>query len=303
MQISEMIASAIRMSLPVLLAALGAIYSERSGVTNIGLEGMMITGAFWGATTAYFAGPYLGLLVAVLSGALMALVHAVASVTFRVDQIVSGVALNTLAYGATRFAATTIFKMATTTPGVPRLPGIDLPVLSAVPLLQPMVTTLSPVIILAFLLVPFTRYVLERTVFGLRLRAAGENPLAADTLGVDVLALRYAGVAISGAFAGLAGGYLAIEHTGMFVEGMTAGSGYIGLAAMIFGNWQPVGAMLASLLFGFAEGLSLNVVAEDVPYQFIKMIPYVLTIAVLAGAVRRATPPASVGVPYERSGE
>jgi len=303
MQISEMLASSIRMCLPVLLAALGATYSEKSGVVNIGLEGMMISGAFWGATCSYYAGPYLGLAGAILAGMIFATVHAVTSVTFRVNQIVSGVALNTLAYGATRFAATTIFKMATTTPGVPRLPAVDIPVLSSIEWLEPVAKSLSPVIILAFLLVPVTKLVLERTVFGLRLRAAGENPLAADTVGVNISAMRYAGVIISGAFAGLAGGYLSIEHTGMFVEGMTQGTGFIGMAAMIFGNWQPVGAMLASLLFGLAEGISLNVESQIIPYQFIKMIPYVLTIAVLASATHRATPPAASGVPYARGGE
>jgi simple sugar transport system permease protein len=303
MQISEMVASSIRMCLPVLLAALGATYSEKSGIVNIGLEGMMITGAFWGATSSYFCGPYVGLLGAVLAGMLLASVHAATSVTFRVNQIVSGVALNTFAYGATRFASTTIFKMATTTPGVPRLPSIDIPGLSSIGWLAPAMTALSPVIILAFLLVPVTKFVLERTVFGLRLRSAGENPLAADTVGVNISAMRYAGVIISGGFAGLAGGYLAIEHTGMYVEGMTQGAGFIGLAAMIFGNWQPVGAMLASLLFGLAEGIALNVESEIIPYQFIKMIPYALTIAVLASAIRRATPPAASGVPYERAGE
>lgn len=303
MQISEMMASAIRMSLPVLLAALGAIYSERSGIVNIGLEGMMIAGAFWGATAAYYAGPIAGLAAAVAAGLMFAILHAIACVTFRVHQVVSGVALNTLAYGVTRFASTTIFKMATTTPGVPRLPAVSIPLLGLVPWLRPIVTDLSPVIILSFLLVPLTAFVIQHTVFGLRLRAAGENPLAADTLGVNVHMLRYTGVLISGALAGLAGGYLSIEHTGMYVEGMTQGSGFIGIAAMIFGNWQPAGALAASVLFGLAESLSISVVAKDVPYQFIKMIPYVLTIAVLAGAVRRATPPASLGTPYERSGE
>jgi len=303
MQINEMTASAIRMSLPILLAALGAIYSERSGVTNIGLEGMMIAGSFWGATAAYYSNPYAGLLAAITAGGVFALIHAVVCVKYRVNQVVSGVALNTLAYGLTRFASTTIFKMATTTPGVSRLPAIDVPILGDIEWFKPLVTDVSPIIVLAFLMVPATGFVLQRTLFGLRLRSAGENPLAADTLGVNVFALRFAGVIISGALAGLAGGYLAIEHTGMYVEGMTQGAGFIGIAAMIFGNWSPAGAMIASLLFGFAESVSISVVAQDVPYQFIKMIPYALTIAVLAGAVRRASPPASVGIPYERSGQ
>jgi len=304
MQVSEMLASAIRMSMPVLLAALGAIYSERSGIVNIGLEGMMIAGAFWGAAGTLWAGPYAGILIAILAGMAFALIHAIACVTFKVNQIVSGFAINTLAYGATRFAAISVFGMATTTPHVEeQLPQISVPLLSSVPLLRPFITELSPLIVVAFLLVPFTRWVIQKTVFGLRLRSSGENPLAGDTLGVNIPLMRFLGVLISGGFAGLAGAYLSIEHTGMYVEGMTQGSGYIGLAAMIFGNWSATGAMMASLLFGFAEGLSITVVAENIPYQFIKMIPYALTIAVLAGAVRRATPPAAGGTPYERGGE
>ncbi len=291
----ETAASALRMAVPVLLAGLGAIYTERSGVVNIGLEGMMIVGSFWGAVGALYYGPLAGMAAGIAAGVALALVHAVVSVTFRVDQIVSGVALNILAYGATRFASIAMFKMATTTPAVPRLGSLNLPG----------VTALSPLVLVALLLVPITAWVLNRTVFGLRLRSAGENPLAADSLGVNVLGAKYAGVLISGAFAGLAGTYLAVEHVGQYVEGMTQGRGFIALAAMIFGNWTPAGTLGASLLFGLAEALSLRAVggtgeAALVPYQFIKMIPYLLTLAVLAGIVRRATPPSSVGVPYRR---
>ncbi len=304
MDLSELLASAIRMSIPILLAALGAVYSERSGVVNIGLEGMMITGSFWAAVGAYHYGPLAGILFAIMAASLMALIHAVVSVTFRVDQIVSGVALNILAYGAARFASIALFQRATMSPHVDGFKHWNIPLLDQVAFLKPLVTNLSPVIVLAFLLVPFSHWVIQRTVFGLRLRSVGENPLAADTLGINVYPLRYAGVLISGVLAGLAGAYLAIEHTGMYVEGMTQGKGYIALAAMIFGNWSPFGAMGASLLFGFAESLSFRVVEGGaIPYQFIKMIPYVLTLVVLAGVLRKATPPAAGGIPYERSGE
>ncbi|KYO66499.1 MULTISPECIES: ABC transporter permease [Thermovenabulum] len=287
----ELIASSLRMAVPIILTAIGAVYTERAGVVNIGLEGMMIVGSFWGALGSYYFGPYVGFLFAMAAGAFLALIHAIATVTFRVDQIVSGVALNILAYGSSRFLSQAFFKMATTTPHVNGLFKLKIPLLGET----------SPVIILALILVPVAGYILEKTVFGLRLRSVGENPLAADTLGINVFKMKYAGVIISGVLAGLAGAYLALEHTGMYVEGMTQGKGYIALAAMIFGNWTPKGALWASLLFGFAESLSFRVVQNAViPYQFIKMIPYVLTLAVLAGVVRKSTPPAADGVPYER---
>lgn len=301
MIITEMLASAIRMGIPILLASLGAIYSERSGVVNIGLEGMMMTGAFWGALGAYFYGPFIGVIFALTAGLLMALIHSIATVTFRVDHIVSGVALNILAYGSCRFLSIAIFKMATTSPHVERFRPVDIPVLRDITLLKPLVSGISPLIILAFLLVPLTYFILENTVFGLRLRSVGENPWAADSLGIKVLNMKYCGVLLSGLLAGMAGAYLAIEHTGMYVEGMTQGKGYIALAAMIVGNWSPIGALVAALVFGSAESLSFRVVEGGViPYQFIKMIPYILTIVVLSGFVSKSTPPAAVGIPYDR---
>ncbi|MCL6451065.1 MAG: ABC transporter permease [Acetobacteraceae bacterium] len=300
---AEMLASAIRMTTPVMLTALGAVYTERGGVVNIGLEGMMIVGSFWGAWGALNYGPVWGILLGVLAGFLLSLIHAVASVTFRVDQIVSGVALNLLAYGLARFSSILLFGMATTSPHVPRLADISVPYLRDVAWLRPLVTGLSPVILIGFALVILSHYVLGRTVFGLRLRSVGENPLAADSLGINVLALRYTGCLMSGILGGLAGAYLSVEHTGMYIEGMTQGKGFIALAAMIFGNWTPLGAMGASMLFGFAEALSFRVVAANLPYQFIKMIPYALTLVVLTGVVRRAVPPAADGIPYARGGE
>lgn len=301
MDIAEMLASALRMTMPVLITALGAIYSERSGVTNIGLEGMMLTGAFWGAYGALHYGAMGGVVMAIVMAMLMALIHAVVTVTYRVDQIVSGVAINILAYGLTRFFSIELFGMATTSPHVESFSKINIPLLQGIEFLRPLVTDLSPLIIVGILLVFVTYFILEKTIFGLRLKSVGENPLAADTLGINVLRYRYYGVLISGAFAGLAGAYLAIEHTGMYVEGMTQGKGYIALAAMIFGNWNPFGALGAACLFGFAEALSLRVMQNKIiPYQFIKMLPYLLTLFVLAGVVRKAKPPAAVGIPYGR---
>lgn len=300
---SEMLASALRMSTPVLLAALAGLWSERSGVVNIGLEGMMIIGSFWGAYGSFAFGPFWGVIFGMVAGVFLALIHAVVTVKYKVDQVVSGVALNILAYGLTRFLSIKLFHQATASEHTRALATLNIPLLDRVEFLKPLVTKISPVIVAALLLVPLSAFVLNRTVFGLRLRSVGENPLAADTLGVNVFLMKYAGVLISGALAGLAGMYLSVEHTGMYVEGMTQGKGYIGLAAMIFGNWNPAGALGASLLFGFAEAISFRAVSSVIPYQFIKMIPYALTLAVLAGVVRRAVAPAADGVPYERGGE
>ncbi|WP_422444774.1 ABC transporter permease [Thermoanaerobacterium sp. DL9XJH110] len=298
---AELIASSLRMAIPILLAALGGVYTERAGVVNIGLEGMMIVGSFWGALGSYFYGPLGGFALAMTAGLFLALIHAVATVTFRVDQVVSGVALNILAYGSSRFLSQAIFQKASTSPHVQGLAPINIPLPDG-SFLKPLLTGFSPVIILAVLLVPVSNYIIYRTVFGLRLRSVGEKPLAADTLGINVFKMKYAGVLISGLLAGLAGAYLALEHTGMYVEGMTQGKGFIALAAVIFGNWTPGGAFWASLLFGFAESLSFRVVEGGViPYQFIKMIPYVLTLVVLTGVVRKSTAPAADGVPYDRS--
>jgi len=199
-----------------------------------------------------------------------------------------------------RFSAISIFKAATTSPHVNSLPRLSLPGLSEAAWLRPLVHNVSPLVLLAFALIPLTAWVMNRTVFGLRLRSVGEHPLAAETLGVNVYLMKYCGVVISGALAGLSGAYLSIEHNGMYVEGMTQGLGFIALAAMIFGNWMPLGAMWAGLLFGFAQAMSLRVVTQAVPYQFVRMIPYVLTILILAIWTRRARPPAAVGLPYER---
>ncbi len=303
MSVSELLASALRMSVPVLLTALGAIYAERSGIVNIGLEGMMIIGTFFGAVGGYYYGPFVGVLLGMLAGMAVALIHALATVTFKINQIVSGVAINILAAGLARFLCIQIFHMATTSPEVHQFTKWNIPGLDRIAVLRPLVTGVSPLIVVALLAVPFTYYVLNRTVFGLRLKSCGENPLAADTLGVNVYLMRYIGTVISGAFAGLAGSFLAIEHTGMYIEGMTQGKGFIALAAMIFGNWSALGSMWAAFLFGFAEAVSFRVVSTKIPYQFIKMIPYLLTLAVLAGVVGRAQAPAQEGEPYERGGE
>jgi ABC-type uncharacterized transport system permease subunit len=308
-----LLASAVRLTVPILLTAMGAVFSERGGVVNIALEGIMIIGTFFGAAVTHLVAqtaaadggattmaPVAGMMAAMAAGMAFAAIHAVVSVTFRVNQIISGVALNLLAVGLARFLNILFFGVATQSPGIRGFAPWSIPVLRDVPALRPLATGISPVIPAALLLAVFGQWVLLRTVFGLRLRAVGEHPHAADTLGISVSRLRYAGVLISGALAGLAGGYLSIEQGRGYLEGMTQGRGFIALAAMIFGNWWPVGALGASALFGYFDALSLRVVAVGIPYQFITALPHIATILVLAGFVRRATPPAADGIPYSK---
>ena len=289
----ELTASALRLGIPVAICALGALWSERCGVINIGMEGMMLTGAFWGAAGAFWYGPTAGILLAVAAGLVMALLHAAVTVSGRVDQIVSGVAINILAYGLNRFFGYRIFNMAASSPDVPGLPEISAGG-----------ATLSWIVPFAFVLAGLSWLVLTRTGFGLRLQAVGENPAAADAAGNSVPALRYVGVLLGGAFAGLAGAYLSIEHTGMYVEGMTQGKGFIALAALIVGNWNPFGLFGASLLFGLFESMSFRLVqSQTLPYQFVQMAPYLLTLAVLAGLRGKTRAPAATGQNWSRDGD
>ncbi len=270
---------------PIAFAALGAVFSERGGVVNIGLEGMMLTSAFaivWGSLL--FSSIGAGLLFAVVAGIAIALIHAVVTVTYKVDQIVSGVAINILAEGITRFLSQKVFAQETQSalnPYLfPRWFGINA---------------------FAFVLIPVTAlawFALYKTVFGIRLRTVGENPAAADTLGIDVAGLRYAGVLVSGALCGFSA---AVLYPSQWVSGMTGGRGYIALAAMIFGRWHPVGAVLAALLFGYADTFRIMFEAHiAIPSQFVQMFPYVLAIVVLAGMVGRARAPAADGLPYDK---
>jgi len=314
---AALIASAIRLTVPILLTALGAVFSERGGVVNIGLEGIMIMGTFWGAAVTHFVArgfpeftvahpniaPLVGILAAAFVGTLFALIHAVVSITFRVNQIISGVTINLLAAGLARFLNILFFRVSTQSPGINGFTPISIPLLRDIPGLAPLAKSVSPVIPVALLLVLIGQWVLRRTRFGLRLRAVGEHPLAADTLGVNVYLMRYLGVLISGALAGMAGGYLAIEQGRGYLEGMTQGRGFIALAAMIFGNWWPLGALGASVLFGYFDAFSLRVVNLRIPYQFITVLPHIATILVLAGFVRRAQMPTADGLPYSKEEE
>jgi simple sugar transport system permease protein len=283
------IASAIRSFVPLFLATIGGVFNERSGIVNIGIDGIMIFGTWFGAWGALRYGAAAGLVIAVLAGLLVALIHAVATVTFRVDHIVSGVAINILALGVPRFLSIVAYGQGTQSPPVDQLPHFTLPKLGE----------MSPVVPLTLVLGVAAWYVLSRTVLGLRLRSAGENPRAAESLGVRVVAMRYAGVLISGAFAGLAGAYLSVELVGQYNEGMNQGRGFIALAALILGNWSIGGAALASLLFGWTEALTVFLRVSWIDNAFIQSLPYIVTLVVLALFFRRVRPPKAVGQAYE----
>jgi general nucleoside transport system permease protein len=292
----------------IYLTGLGGLFSERSGIVNIGLEGMLIVGTVVGAWGSVEYGPVTGLLIGAGGGLLFSLIHALATVTFRVDHIVSGVVINVVAIGLARFLSQLFFGQATQSdPGIPNLDTISIPLLSSLPLgLGQAFRGMSPVVPVAFLLTIPALFVLNRTRFGLRLRSAGENPEAARTVGVPVAPLRYAGVALSGALGGFAGAFLAIEINGLFREGQTQGLGFIALAALILGNWQPLRLLVGSLLFGIAQAVPLRLddapVISLLPGEFIRMIPYVITIIAIAGFVGRVQPPAAAGRAYEGAG-
>ena len=283
--------STIRLSTPLILAALGGLFSERSGVINIALEGMMLGGAFTAAAITYASGnPWMGLTAAVAAGVLIALVLAVACIRYRADQVVVGTAINILMIGLPGFLSGAFFLSSGSTPQVP-------------------IEQLLPraPIVMAFACVPLTWYVLYRTPFGLRLRAVGENPGAADAAGLDVARIRYSGVLLSGALAALGGAYLSIGQSSLFTRNMTSGRGFIALAALIFGKWRPVQTLFACLFFGLTEAITIQMQGvvklpsgEDIPVQFIQMVPYLLTIVVLAGFIGQSRPPRALGRPYEK---
>ncbi|MFN3615065.1 MAG: ABC transporter permease [Rubrimonas sp.] len=307
--------STLRLSSPLLLACLAGLYSERAGVFDIGLEGKMLGAAFAAATVAAVTGsPWLGVLAALGASLALALVHGVACITARGNQIVSGVAINFLALGLTAVLGHAWFGQGGKTPPLPgaaRLTPVELPLaetLAGVPVLGPLYSGLlsghNLLVYAAFLAAPFTWWALWRTRFGLRLRAVGENPAAVDTAGVSVVRLRYAAVMCCGLLCGLAGAYLSIAQSAGFIPNMSAGKGFIALAALIFAKWRPMQAMAACLLFGFLDAAAIRLqgaplpLIGEVPVQAIQAAPYVLTVVLLAGFIGAARPPKAGGVPY-----
>lgn len=278
----SLVPATFRMAIPIILAALGGVISERSGVVNIALEGLMLFGAFFAVVGSYFTGsPWLGILFALTSGIVGALIHAVLSIYYKADQIVSGVAINILAVGATNYCLFLFFNTSGHSPEVPHL-------------------TWQLFGIFTIILVGLTYVALYYTPLGLRIRAVGEHPKAADTLGVNVQKVRYLCVIASGLLASLGGAYLSLGHLSSFTREMSAGKGFIALAAMIFGKWNPLGAFLASLLFGLADALQLRLMGRwNIPPEFLNMLPYVITMIILAGVIGKARSPAADGIPYD----
>ncbi|MFQ5622182.1 MAG: ABC transporter permease [Paracoccaceae bacterium] len=311
----QLMDSTLRLGTPLILACLAGLFSERSGIFDIGLEGKMLAGAFAaGAFAAVSGSAWVGLLAAIVVSALLAGIHGLASITFRGNQIISGVAINFLAAGMTALIGQNWFHQGGQTPplsGAARFQSLDLPLaetLGGIPVLGPIYRDLisghNILVYVALLTVPLTWWVLFRTRFGLRLRAVGENPGAVDTAGVSVIRQRYFAVLICGALCGIAGAYLSTGIASGFGRDMSAGRGFIALAALIFAKWRPVPAMWACLLFGLLEAVSLRFQSISlgdfgtVPVQFMQALPYILTVVILAGFVGKATPPRAGGIPY-----
>ncbi len=299
--LGPILSSTIRNATPLVFAAMGGMFSERSGVVNIALEGLMLISAFAGVVGAYLSGSaWVGLGFAMAAGLSFALIHALMCVTFEADQIISGTAINLLALGGTGFLMVEVFGQGGTSPRVPRFGSLGIPVLQDIPVIGPALFDQSLLVYLMYVLIPVTFFVVFRTPFGLRLRATGEVPEAVDTAGVSVARMRYYGVGLSGILAALGGAYLSMGLLSAFTEGMTNGRGFIALAALIFGRWNPVGAAGAALLFGFAQAITFRAGQEAVPVEFLQMLPYILTIVVLAGFGGRAIAPAAIGKPYRK---
>ncbi len=305
--LTTIIAESLRLATPLAIGAMAGIWCERAGIVNIAIEGMMLFAACFGFTALFFlrstplpleTAQLLAVIIGVLSGGLIALLHGWLSITFRTDQIVSGTVINILAVGVTSFVRREY--LLSTEAGAAKLGNFAIPILSELPVIGDAIFTNQPIFFMMFVMLAFTHIVMFNTRWGLRTRAVGEHPHAADTLGINVNRTRWTNVFISGMIAGLAGAWFSLEATGSFNDGMTRGAGFIALAAMIFGKWTPIGAFGAALLFGFSDSLGIRLQIMDVgfPVQFLQMVPYAVTIIVLAGFIGRASPPKAVGQPY-----
>ena len=304
LNLTGMLVSSVISATPIALAALSGIYSERSGVVNIGIEGMILMGAFISVVVASVTHILiLGFLAGILAGMLLGALHAVLSIRYRINQIISGTGIIILSLGITNY-----FYRAFLNP-IPALnnsgsvlASLPIPLLWRIPVIGPILFNQSPVIYIMFLMIIFTQIFYYYTKWGLRIRSVGENPKAADTLGINVFRLRYISVLVSGAIAGFAGSYMSIGQIGFFQESMSAGKGFLGLAAMIFGNWNPGGAFLGSIIFGFFDSWQnkLSILQVGIPSEFLAMAPYIATMVVLAGFVGRSRMPAADGTPYKK---
>ncbi len=299
--IQTVLASTWRLATPLIYASIGEVFTERSGVLNIGLEGIMLIGAFAGFAGTFYSGSLLiGLLVALGSGLLCGLLFAVFTVTIKANQIVVGAALNLIGLGLTGFLYRALF--AGKSQGIEAFAPLQIPFLSDIPLVGEVLFRHNILVYGTVVLVLVASFVLYRTAFGLSTRSVGEHPRAADTVGINVTRMRYVGVLIGTTLTALGGAYLTMAHTNQFVEGLTTGRGFIALAVVVFGRWSPKGAFWASLLFGFFFALQLRLQAMSdlaIPYQFLQALPYVMTLLVLISLRGRAAMPKALGVPYQ----
>lgn len=303
LNLAGLIKSSLVKAVPLTLGALSGVLSERAGVVNIAIEGMMLAGAMVGALVGSISGSLvIGLLSAILAGALLGLIHGILSIKYMTDQIISGTVINIFSAGITSYISAKFMQtyQQLNNPGI--FPHWKIPGLIKIPVLGPILFDQNLFVYAMFIFIFALQIALFRTRWGLRMRSVGEHPRAADTLGINVFKTRYMAVLMSGAMAGFAGGYFTLGSVGRFDEMMTAGRGFISLAAMIFGNWQPLGSFGAGLLFGFADSLStkLAILGVQIPSQFMLMAPYIATMVVLAGVVGRGQMPAADGLPYEK---
>ncbi|MEZ0537341.1 ABC transporter permease [Caldicellulosiruptoraceae bacterium PP1] len=292
-------ASTIAMATPLALPAIGGTFSERSGVVNISMEGIMLISAFSSAAFAgYFHNAWLGLLMGVLSGMLISAIFAWAAARMYANQVVLGMAFNIFASGITAYLFNAIYGPTGTPSDTPKIPDINIPIIDSIPFIGKILSGQNAIVYIMFILIILAQWFLFKTTLGLRIRAVGENPEAAETAGINVVRMKYIGVILGGAFSALGGAYLAIGVLNSFSPEMSSGRGYIALAAMIFGKWTPVGSFLAAILFGFATALSYSLQNFAISKNLIMMLPYIVTILALVGIGGKSVAPAADGVPY-----
>ena len=286
----------IRLAIPITLAAIGGTFSERSGVINIGLEGMMLMGAFGGVYGTYLSGnPWVGVFTALIMGALTGGIHAILSVKFKANQVVIGVGINMLAMGFTTVMTRAIWGTEGMSSQVKGIQEITIPLLNKIPVIGGIFTKQTPYLYLTFLIIFVGWYLMYKTKIGLRLRSIGDNPKAAKTAGVSIEKYRYFFVTLSGILSGLGGAYLSLVQNNLFVQNMTAGRGFIALAANIFGGWNPLGSFFASMIFAFAQAIRFNMFEVNIPNQFIQILPYLATLIILVGFSRKTRAPEALG--------
>jgi len=304
--IVNLLNSGIRTALPVTLGAIGGVFAERCGIVNINIEGQMLVGAFASFITAYLTNNlWIGLLVGMAAGMLLSLILAICAITFRIDQTITGIALNMFSSGATSFGYWMIFGVMTTTPIIGKFASVSIPGLSSIPFLGEILFNHSIAVYIVYVLIIVSFIVLFRTTFGLKMRACGEHPRAAETMGVNVVKMRYSGMLICGAFTGLGGAILSLVSLGMFSDDITAGKGFVALAVVIFGRWNPLICALAALFFGTVDALQLRIQASgaEIAHQFLLMLPYVFTLLTMMLTSKNNAAPASTGIPYEKESQ